>query len=82
MNLRLSFGDINIIIAEMEGWINVDGKFTKEDVIAYLEQKIINDMYSDAEYGMYISWKSKGEINESIYKKLYEEMLIEYEGVD
>lgn len=66
----------------MEGYVNVVSKFKKEDVIAYLEQKIINDMYSDEEYGVYISWKSRGEIDDLIYQKLYKEMLDEYEGKD
>jgi hypothetical protein len=61
----------------------VDKKlFTEEDVLAYLEQKIIDEDCTDKEYQAYINYQSSGIIDQRLYGRLYKEMKFIYNGFD
>ncbi len=56
--------------------------FTEEDIITYLEEKIINNTYNENELDCYIYYKSNREIDCDIFETLISEMINEYKGVD
>ncbi len=55
-------------------------KFNFEEVIIFLEQKIIDNLESDEEMMAYENYKWDGKIKKSTYKSLLKEMYKEYRG--
>lgn len=56
----------------------------EEDVISFIEQKLIDDAATDAEYGFYLDYLKKGYVDKKKHRNIYKYMLREmkriYEG--
>jgi hypothetical protein len=62
-------------------------KFNMDDVLDYLIQKIIDNDYTDEEYGLYIDLRTYGkkilndEYNRKLLKKVLRDMRLEWDGI-
>lgn len=54
--------------------------FTEEDIITYLEEKIISNAYNESELDCYIYYKTNGKVDCSVFETLISEMSNEYKG--